>query len=162
VANCKAEPAIPPLRGGVQCNYCRIARGEAYRWKPVRLHLRDVTAKLVSRYPGLSELGAIRRVEVAARSPAGRPTRIRLIGSTGRIHEMVAENFRLSVGSRLMRSTDCRLKTEGDHLVLSDGRGFGHGMGLCQWGMQGQALAGKKAGEILKHYYPGMHLTRAY
>ena len=40
--------------------------------------------------------------------------------------------------------------------------GFGHGMGLCQWGAQGQALAGRNAVEILKFYYPEAHLTRAY
>ena len=162
VSNCKPVPSIPPLRGGVKCNYCKIAPGEAYRWKPVRIHLNDLTAKLTARYPNLSALGGIRAVEVAACTSAGRPTRIRLIGTTGKTHEMVAENFRLAVGSRVMRSTDCKLHCEGDYLVLSDGRGFGHGIGMCQWGTQGQALAGRKAGEILKFYYPGMHLTRAY
>ena len=48
---------------------------------------------------------------------------------------MRADDFRLAVGSRIMRSTDCRLSDEGDSIVLSHGRGFGHGMGLCQWGM---------------------------
>jgi stage II sporulation protein D len=162
VANCKPVPSIPPLAGGVRCNYCRIARGQAYRWGPVRLSKRDVTDRLVSRYPGLAELGAIRAVEVARKTRHGRAVRIRLVGSTGRAKELVAEDFRLAVGSRTMRSTDCRITDAGDAILLTDGRGFGHGMGLCQWGMQGQALAGRKAGEILKFYYPGAHLTRAY
>lgn len=162
-ADCKSVREIPPLAGGVKCNYCRIAKGEAYRWKPVRIHKRDLSASLFARYPDLERrLGAIRRVEVAARSDAGRPTRVRLVGTTGANHVMVGENFRLAVGSRRMRSTDCKISDDGDYVVLSNGRGFGHGMGLCQWGTQGQALAGRKAGQILKHYYPGMHLTRAY
>jgi len=162
VAAVKPVQSIPPLAGGVRCNYCRIARGEAYRWGPVRLGKEDVTRKLVARYPELSELGALGTIEVSRRSPDGRPTRIRLVGVGGRAQEMVAENFRLAVGSRTMRSTHCRIEDAGEEIVLSDGRGFGHGMGLCQWGMEGQARGGRKAAEILKFYYPGAHLTRAY
>ncbi|TMC72219.1 MAG: SpoIID/LytB domain-containing protein [Chloroflexi bacterium] len=39
------------------------------------------------------------------------------------------------------------------------GRGYGHGVGMSQWGAQGMALAGKSAEEILKHYYLGIELT---
>jgi len=35
------------------------------------------------------------------------------------------------------------------------GVGHGHGIGLCQWGARGRALAGQAAGEILAAYYPG-------
>ena len=35
------------------------------------------------------------------------------------------------------------------------GRGHGHGIGLCQWGARGRALAGQNAEEILAAYYPG-------
>lgn len=162
VANCKPVPSIPPLAGGVRCNYCRIARGQAYRWGPVRFPKRAVTDRLLARYPPLAELGTVRKIEVAKRTRHGRPASIRLVGSTGRTKELIAEDFRLALGSRTMRSTDCRIRDAGDEIILSDGRGFGHGIGLCQWGMQGQALAGHQAGQILKFYYPGAHLTRAY
>jgi SpoIID/LytB domain protein len=36
-----------------------------------------------------------------------------------------------------------------------DGRGYGHGHGMSQWGSQGAALAGKNVNEILAFYYPG-------
>ena len=39
------------------------------------------------------------------------------------------------------------------------GRGFGHGVGMSQWGAQGMALAGASYEEILKHYYTGISLT---
>ncbi len=41
-----------------------------------------------------------------------------------------------------------------------EGRGHGHGVGFCQWGARGQALAGRTAAEILAHYYPGSELKR--
>jgi stage II sporulation protein D len=153
---------IPPLAGGVRCDYCRIATGDAYRWGPVSITKRDLTEKLVARYPSLASLGPVDRVEVAARTRQGRPRQIRVIGTTGKADELIAEDFRLVVGGRLMKSTDCRIEDAGGSVRFEDGRGFGHGVGLCQWGAEGQARLGRKAGEILKCYYPGMHLTRAY
>jgi stage II sporulation protein D len=47
-------------------------------------------------------------------------------------------------------------------VIIENGKGFGHGLGLCQWGAQGQALEGTKAAEILRFYYPGSKLTRVY
>jgi stage II sporulation protein D len=43
-----------------------------------------------------------------------------------------------------------------------EGRGFGHGVGLCQFGAEGQAKAGRSAEEILATYYPGATVVRAY
>ena len=40
------------------------------------------------------------------------------------------------------------------------GRGWGHGVGLCQWGAFGLALAGEKAPAILGRYFPGTKLER--
>lgn len=39
------------------------------------------------------------------------------------------------------------------------GKGFGHGVGMSQWGAQGMALAGASAEQILTHYYRGIALT---
>jgi stage II sporulation protein D len=39
------------------------------------------------------------------------------------------------------------------------GKGFGHGVGLSQWGAQGMALSGANYEQILKHYYRGIALT---
>ena len=43
-----------------------------------------------------------------------------------------------------------------------DGRGWGHGIGLCQTGAVGLARAGRSTEEILKTYYQGVELRRAY
>lgn len=39
--------------------------------------------------------------------------------------------------------------------LLFVGRGHGHGVGLCQWGARGRAIAGQRADEIVASYYPG-------
>ena len=44
--------------------------------------------------------------------------------------------------------------------VVISGRGFGHGLGMSQWGAQGMALEGKTYDEILLHYYTGIELHK--
>jgi len=46
--------------------------------------------------------------------------------------------------------------------VVVEGRGFGHGVGMCQYGAEGQARRGRRAGGILNYYYPGSKLVRVY
>jgi stage II sporulation protein D len=42
--------------------------------------------------------------------------------------------------------------------LLVAGQGFGHGVGMSQWGAYGMALQGRTYGEILQHYYRGVEL----
>ncbi|MFQ5590478.1 MAG: SpoIID/LytB domain-containing protein [Phycisphaerae bacterium] len=157
--------AVPPLAGGVKCDYCQIAPKGTYRWGPVSLRLEEVRRRLVARYPNLVSLGAIKSIDVlrsGSGGSRGRPVELRLTDSDGRTHGILAERFRLAIGADTMRSTDCDIRVAGTQLILEHGRGYGHGLGLCQWGMQGQALAGKLAGEILRYYYPTSSLTRVY
>ena len=44
--------------------------------------------------------------------------------------------------------------------VVVAGKGWGHGVGLCQYGAQGMAEAGARFRAILQHYYPGAELVR--
>ncbi len=46
--------------------------------------------------------------------------------------------------------------------VTFEGHGFGHGVGLCQWGAKGMSEANKTHVQILEHYYPGAELRRIY
>lgn len=51
------------------------------------------------------------------------------------------------------------VRAEGDHLVL-EGAGFGHGIGMSQWGAYGKAVNGWNAAQILHAYYGGLLPTR--
>ena len=44
--------------------------------------------------------------------------------------------------------------------VIIKGKGFGHGVGLCQWGAIGQSREGIGYEEILEHYFPGTEIGR--
>ncbi len=51
--------------------------------------------------------------------------------------------------------------TTGEAVFAISGRGWGHGVGLSQWGAYGQAKAGRTYDQILAHYYFGTKLGRA-
>lgn len=57
-----------------------------------------------------------------------------------------------------LNSTYFTVHTQGDQVVLN-GRGFGHGVGLCQEGAMHMAREGKNYTDILRHYYTDVHLV---
>jgi stage II sporulation protein D len=70
---------------------------------------------------------------------------------------ILATQFREALGFDQLRSTMFDLKkdqSEGEVKYVFTGQGFGHGVGLCQWGARAQAMAGRSYTDILKHYYP--------
>jgi stage II sporulation protein D len=46
--------------------------------------------------------------------------------------------------------------------VVACGRGWGHGLGMSQYGSKAMAVAGKKYVEIVKHYYTGVQVMKWY
>lgn len=56
-------------------------------------------------------------------------------------------------------STTFTLKPSGDHIQVTT-YGYGHGIGMSQYGAQGMALAGYTADQILQHYYTGVALDK--
>ena len=80
-------------------------------------------------------------------------------GQSGTTEErtIMAAQFREAMGFDQMRSTFFDMQKQGsdkDSEYLFIGQGFGHGVGLCQWGAKAQAKAGRSYMDILKHYYP--------
>ena len=72
-----------------------------------------------------------------------------------------ANDFRLFVGPELIRSTLFTVSKEKNKFVFK-GHGWGHGVGMCQWGAKGMAENGKDYKEILKHYYTGVEIEKVY
>lgn len=95
---------------------------------------------------------------VARRGESGRAVTLRLTGTEMAATEISAEDFRLAVGESLgwnrVPSTWFGVSREGDRFVFH-GRGWGHGVGLCQKGAAVMAKQGHTASEILAQYFPG-------
>ena len=113
-----------------------------------------------------AEVGAVRGVEVLARTGGDRITALEVRTEGGR-WILTKDDIRFTLRTpdgRGLRSTRFRVAEgpgDGGGLRLT-GRGFGHGVGMCQWGAIGRARAGQGYREILTHYYPGTELRKAY
>ena len=99
---------------------------------------------------------AATRVEVSARDSAGRALQVVVTGR--RTVTLRGEAFRSAVnavaGPLAIRSTWFTVTRTGGRFVF-EGRGFGHGVGLCQTGALARARAGQSTRDILAFYYPG-------
>ena len=93
-----------------------------------------------------------------------RLTKIKLVGTTGKTDTLRAEDLRLAIDSsgRRIKSTVCHVVPWGDGWAFLSGRGWGHGVGMCQCGAEGMARGGSSAEEILQHYYPGAQIVSVY
>ncbi|MHC4759618.1 MAG: SpoIID/LytB domain-containing protein, partial [Planctomycetota bacterium] len=153
---------------GVPCPYCKsIVKPGIYFWPSVKLDEKTVSEKLLNRYPSLATLGEI--INIISIKPMKyedftRPTYLKLVGSTGKSDTLRAEDFRLTLDPTgfLIRSTTFDLAKKKNEWTFTNGRGFGHSVGMCQSGAQGMARKGKTAEEILMHYYPGSNIKNIY
>jgi stage II sporulation protein D len=103
----------------------------------------------------------LERIEVAGRDSAGRAEKILLRGTRTFVvrGEVFREVVTRAMGARTLRSTLFTVKSSRDVIVFS-GRGFGHGVGLCQAGALARLKAGESREEVLEHYFPGTSLRR--
>ena len=105
----------------------------------------------------------IAHVSVATLDQTGRAIDVSLIGVNGQTRTIRGERFRSTLvkrfGYRSVRSTRFTIEQISDFIVIK-GRGFGHGVGLCQRGAMIRAKNGHSPQAILSHYYPGTKLTR--
>ena len=81
-----------------------------------------------------------------------------IITSKGK-EQIPTRQFRRLIGWKKLPSTWFIVKRKGDYLLFK-GKGYGHGVGLCQWGAQEMAKQGKNYIEILQYYYPGTFLKK--
>lgn len=157
---------VPPLAGGQVCQDCRYC--PRFRWGPVRLNKADIYRAASAAYPAAAALGGLETVRTTSTTSYGRPVWMDLVGPSGKSVRLRAEDLRLAVlrdgrgAARQLNSMNCHVVDAGRAIEFTDGKGFGHGVGLCQWGAQGKAEQGWTAEEILQFYYPGAKILPAY
>ncbi len=108
-------------------------------------------------------IGEIIDIRPARIGESGRVVRIELVGRRGST-TMNGYRFRGAIGLRDTLFTIAREEAPDGSIgsFTFNGRGWGHGIGLCQVGAYGMARAGRSYEEILKTYYQGIELRRAY
>jgi stage II sporulation protein D len=114
----------------------------------------ELAAKLKERDASRSAT-VVRKVEVTGRGASGRARSVRLATDAGTVVLTGLEiRFAMGLPESLFTVVAGRLE-RGEPVFTFYGRGWGHGVGLCQNGAFGMALAGKGYRQILAWYYPG-------
>jgi stage II sporulation protein D len=168
------EPYLRPVSDRIPGSdrfYCDIA--PRFRWE--RSWRDDSLTAIVDRYvrayaavPAVP-IGSVRSIVVDGRTPSGRVAALWIETDRGR-YRLRGNDIRYvlrSAGGELLNSTyfspemvsspDGRLSR-----LTIRGLGYGHGVGMCQWGAIGRARAGQDFRTILRTYYPGTTVARAY
>jgi len=122
-----------------------------------RIPLSEITAALRGAGRLKSDVEGLR---VSARTATGRAKTVILKTSAGE-KPLPAVELRQLVGYTALPSLSFDVSRDGDVAVFQ-GKGSGHGVGLCQWGANLRAKRGDGYREILAHYYPGAEIRRMY
>ena len=141
-----------PSLQGVPCSYCLYH--PVYNWEAT-IKREDVRRALLR---GGCQLGEVEAILPLVRSETGRILQLEIRHAGGRIM-MEGKKFRQYLGYDLIRSTNFSVKRNNGGFAFS-GKGWGHGVGFCQWGAKGMAERAFSYEEILYHYYPGARLAR--
>lgn len=148
--------AAPPLVS-VPCEGC--APGPHYRWEKT-LSQAELSRRLDEYLrPRGRTLGKLLDVQMddEGNPGSGSPSKFRLLGEEQTLTATGVElQFRMLSG--VPRSPTFRIERDGDNYHFQ-GRGWGHGVGMCQWGARQKALDGHDCVAILKYYLPGCDFT---
>jgi len=163
----------PPLQARHRPFACEGA--PLYRWEAERSRA-ELSARLRSfakdRGLPLRAVGEIQSVEIALRNETGRPSVYEVRDDRGGVFEISPEHLRLACNypasghkrigeSRRVRSSDLEVEV-GERAVVIRGRGFGHGVGMCQYCAQGLAQLGYDHRSMLSAFYPGAEISSLY
>lgn len=142
---------IPPL-SGVKCGFC-----DGYpnaNWQK-KFSLAELGEKFKDRTGGRPITSAV----VSKTTRSGRAEQIELQLLNSRPVTLSAKEF---VDLLDLRNNNFKLKLENRTTLVIDGGGYGHGVGMCQFGAIELAKRGKTYKEIIAHYFPQSQLTPMY
>jgi stage II sporulation protein D len=105
--------------------------------------------------------GRLDSIDIVEADPAGRAGLVALTGA--RSPAVRGEELRLvlvrTFGPRSIRSPRFTVTRDGDTFVF-EGKGIGHGAGLCQYGAMARLRAGATPAQVIAFYYPGTTIGR--
>jgi stage II sporulation protein D len=174
-----------PVSAGYEFNRAGPIQGRARVWgcegSPVfRWQVQRDRAELERRFQAwgqtagsrLKSIGTLASIQVIRANATGRPSRYAVIDASGRKVEVTAEELRVACNTEapglpapdrkaLIRSGDLEAAVAG-HVVQFKGRGFGHGVGMCQYCAKGLADKGMDYQRMLALFYPGARIEKVY
>jgi stage II sporulation protein D len=136
-------PALKPVR-------CEFSAGSPHYYWSLDIKLADLSEIL--RRNDVT-IGNVIAIDVSERTPSLRAASVTVHGTRASVR-LRGNDFRRMLGYDTFKSTLFAVAVDSQWARFS-GRGYGHGVGMCQWGAKGMAEQGHTAKQILEFYYPG-------
>ena len=135
-----------------------------FRWKVE--YGREELEQLIKAKSGM-DFGTVMDLVPVQRGPSGRPVKPQIVGSAKTLTVGKELEIRRWLSKSHLYSSAFVVDVERDARgipirFILHGAGWGHGVGLCQIGAAVMAAQGKKANEIVQHYFPGAQLQKLY
>lgn len=162
-----------PIQGAMREHACDDA--PLYRWE-VHRDRKETVARLRAfgqqRQFMIRQIRDIASVEMIESNGVGRPARFKIIEPGGRWFMLSGEELRLAFNTQVpgtevierrnrVSSSDIDVRVRGDEVVVV-GRGFGHGVGMCQYCARGFAARGEDWRTMLRRFYPGATIEKRW
>ncbi|MCE9591706.1 MAG: SpoIID/LytB domain-containing protein [Planctomycetes bacterium] len=166
---------VPPLRGRYQGGW--EAGTRYYRWGPIVRSRREIARRIAvwgaSNKHAVASLRDIGSITISSRNSVGRPAGFIVTDTSGRAYQMRPEHFRFACNqdapglpalreNQIIRSSFVTPRVSGATVTFTDGRGYGHGVGMSQFGAEAMSQKGFEYPAILGFYYPGAKIERLY
>jgi len=145
-----------PYLKSVKDRFCVIS--PYYSWKNVvnKNALFEKIRKYLSNMVD-GDVKSIASIRILEKDKSGRVKTIEVKVKNG-TYKVSGDNIRKMLN---LKSRSFKFKFSENNVII-EGRGFGHGVGMCQWGAIGMALESWNFKKILKHFYKGVHTKKIY
>jgi len=140
---------------GVECSYCK--NSPYSKWRCVVSQDKLVKLLLNNGY----DLKKIVDIEIISFTKNERAKEIKIKTDKGDI-TMKSEELRKIIGYNNLRSTKINEIKFLENNIIFYGSGWGHGIGLCQWGANELTKQGKSFKEVIEYYYPKTKIKKLY
>jgi stage II sporulation protein D len=104
-----------------------------------------------------AKTGAVKTIEIGEKGGSGRAVTLKINGN-----DVSAPALRLALDSMKLKSTLLKDVKVADGKVTFTGSGYGHGVGMSQWGAYGMAEQGAKAKDIVMHYFKNVSIVQLW
>ena len=139
----------------IECPYCK--KSKHFSWK-VKISYAEIKRSLKK---GGYKISNIRSIYTYSVNPKTHRTTQIIIKTAVKDLILSANTFRLLIGPKKIKSTFFSITNNTNYAEFS-GRGYGHGVGMCQDGAQEMAKQGFSAEDILLFYFPDTKITTIY
>ena len=104
-----------------------------------------------------AKVRSVESVEIGEKGASGRAKTLKVNG-----RDVSAASFRIAIGANRLKSTLIDSVEVGENGVTFSGRGFGHGVGMSQWGAYAMAEKGGSAEDIIRHYFQNVDIVKLW